>query len=534
MSLLRPRYLAILVAAILVLGLGISVGLLVGRSAPTQGKVLVLLTVDLPLPHSRAGQRDQAVGLRLLPAGAGSSWLTVAVRPASVTLPGRSVAPNTASLFLASVPAGAYRAADLQLRSGSGRLRNDSQQLVLKVAATGLTPLLFTFRDRAAPAGPGLTDSAAYAGNDQVSFGLEVAQGKVMTMPTLPLVDQSGQALSLNRYRGKVVVVASFLTECQETCPLVTAALLQLQTLLDQQQLQNQVQIVEVSQDPGVDTPAVLSEYRGYFSLPWPLLTGSSAAIDQFWSQLKVPPIENQPWNGPAPVDRFTGLTEPFNAIHASVVDVVNQAGDVVTEFEAQPTLSTSSVPTQIEKYLDAQGRQQEKAGGSWTPQSLLGAITPLLQQQGLYTTLPRSGGGVAVGHPAPDFSLPSSAGGYLALSQELGHPVLIDFWATWCTNCRADMKLVAQVAAQHRAQGLRVLLVDFQESRHTASSFLRGLGIDLPTLLDSEGKAAQRYGVPGLPVAVFVTRQGKVAAIQLGQLQAAQVAQDLPLILGP
>ena len=533
MGLLRARYLAIGLAAILVLALGFSVGLLVRRSPTPQGKVLVLLTVDLPAPRASAILHDRAVGLRLLPAAAGSSWLTVAVPSTAVTLPTSWVAPNSDNLFLEQVPAGEYRAAELVLRSSSGRLLQDSQQLALKVAATGLTPLLFTFRERPAASGTALTAAAAYGGNDEVNFGLEVAQGKVMSLPGLPLVDQSGEPLSLDRYRGKVVILASFLSECQETCPLVSAALLQLKNLLDQQHLQDQVQIVEVSQDPAVDTPAVLSKYQRYFSLPWPLLTGSSATIDQFWSQLKVPPIQNQPWTGPAPVDQFTGQAEPFNVIHASVVDVVNQQGDVVTELEDQPSLSSSAVPSLIEKYLDAQGHQQLKAGGSWTPQSLLGAIMPLLQQKGLYTTLPQSGGTVSVGQPAPDFSLPSSAGGNVALSQELGHPVVIDFWATWCNNCRADMRLVAQIAAQHKAQGLRVLLVDFQESSHTATSFLKGLGIDLPALLDRDGKVAERYGVPGLPVAVFVDRQGKVAAIQLGQLQAAQAAQDVALILG-
>ncbi|MGC1406019.1 MAG: TlpA disulfide reductase family protein, partial [Candidatus Dormiibacterota bacterium] len=141
--------------------------------------------------------------------------------------------------------------------------------------------------------------------------------------------------------------------------------------------------------------------------------------------------------------------------------------------------------------------------------------------------------GVVSVGDPAPDFSLPSSGGGNVALSQEVGHPVLIDFWATWCTNCRADMKLVAATAARYKSQGLRVLLVDFEESSGTASKFLKGLGIDLPTLLDHNAQVAQRYGVPGLPVAVFVNSQGKVTAIQLGQLDQGEVNIDVPAAIG-
>ncbi|MGH7643087.1 MAG: redoxin domain-containing protein [Candidatus Dormibacteria bacterium] len=533
---LRLRYLAVLVVAVLVVGLGVSVALLLRHNSNSHGKVLVLLTVDIPIPKSAATLEGKVVGLRLLPAARGSGWLQVTVPSTEVTLPGSFAAPNSDSVFLASVPAGGYREAELMLRSSTGRQLNDTQKVVVNVATAGLTPLLFTFQASPATAASptaAIRATAAYGGNDQVNFGLEVAQGKVMSLPSVPLVNQSGQPVALSQYRGQVVIVASFLTECQETCPLVAAALLQLQQLLVQLHLQNQVQIVEVTQDPADDTPAILSKYQHYFSLPWPLLTGSVANLDQFWSQLKVPPIQNEAWAGPAPTDMFTGQAEPFDIVHASVVDVVNQNGYVVSEEEDQPTLSASTIPTTIYKYLDAQGHQEQKAGGSWTPESLLSDVTPLLERKGTYTTLPKAGGAVTVGAAAPDFSLPSTAGGNVALSQELGHPVMIDFWATWCTNCQADMKLVAQTAAQYQARGLRVLLIDFEETEPTAQKFLKKLGITLPTLLDHSGQVAQKYGVPGLPVAVFINSKGQVSAIQLGQLDQAEVNHDVPTALG-
>ncbi|HEY6539264.1 MAG TPA: redoxin domain-containing protein [Candidatus Dormibacteraeota bacterium] len=534
--LLRPRNLAVVVAALLVLAIGASAALLLRPKSETTGKVLVLLTVDVPVPTQLATVRDEAVGLRLLPSAPGSSWLSVAVPATAVSLPGNWTAPNSDSLFLANVPVQGYRAAELELNSASGKRIDDSQKLVVQVPEKGLTPILFTFRAQAV-GGTGsataISDAGAYGGTDQVNFGLNVAQGKVMLLPDVSLLDQSGQSLSLSKYRGKVVVLASFLTECQETCPLVAAALLQLQHLLDQQHLQNLVQIVEVSQDPADDAPAILTKYAKYFGLPWPLLTGTTASIGSFWSQLKVPPIQAEAWTGPAPTDMFTGEKEPANLIHASVVDVVDPQGYVVSELEDQPTLSSATIPSVIYKYLDQQGQQEEKAGGSWTPKSLLGDITPLLQQKGTYTTLPKAGGVVAVGQPAPDFSLPSSAGGSVALSQEAGHAVLIDFWATWCTNCQADMKLVAGAAEQYRARGLQVLLVDFEEQSPTAVKFLKRLGISLPTLLDRNGQVAQHYGVPGLPVAVFVNAKGSIAAIQVGQLSQSELDHDVPAALG-
>jgi cytochrome oxidase Cu insertion factor (SCO1/SenC/PrrC family) len=459
--------------------------------------------------------------------------MTIAVPASRVTLPGRWSAPNADNLELATVPIGSYSRAQLELRISGSALIDDSQSVALTVTSNHLTPLLFTFKESERPTGQALMSAPAYGGNEEVNFGLQAASGKVMSLPTVPLVDQDGRSASLSQYRGKVVVLASFLTECQETCPLVAAALLQLQKLLNQKGLQDTVQIVEVTQDPHDDTPSILTKYRNYFALPWPLFTGTTANLDQFWSQLKVPPVEKESWGGTTPpVDMFTGEPEPYNLVHASVVDIVDPQGYVVTEMQDQPTLSTSSIPQVIYKYLDQQGHEEQRAGGSWTPESLYQTLTPLLPQTGVYTTLPESDGAATVGAAAPDFSLASTAGGSVGLGEELGHPVLIDFWATWCTNCRADMKLVGATAAKYRAQGLRVLLVDFQESRGTVNKFLHQHKIGLPSLLDQHGSVAGRYGVPGLPVAIFVTAQGKIAAIQLGQLQETVVTQDMAKIL--
>ncbi len=532
-GLTRPRILAAALAgALVIMGVGALTGLLPGHPASKYGKVLGLLTLDVPVTQNAAAFQSRVVGLRLLPTGSGTNWVSIPVPATSVTLPGQSVAPNSDRLFLAKVAIGQYRDAELMLSTAGGSPVKHFQRLVLRVGSSGLTPLLFTFRISSAGTTRSLTSEAAYGGNTEVNFGLQVAAGEILSLPSVPLTTQANRSVSLSKYRGEIVVLASFLTECQETCPLVAAALLQLQRLLDQKHLQSQVQIVEVTQDPQDDTPAILTKYQHYFSLPWPLLTGTSAAVDHFWSQLKVPPIQDRSWNGPAPIDMFTGRPEAYNIVHASVVDIVNPQGYVVAEMEGQPTLSTTSIPALIYRYLDQQGRQQQTAGGSWTSQSLLAAITPLLQQKGIYTTVRESGGVATVGELAPDFTLPSTAGGNVELEQLLGHPVLLDFWASWCSNCKADMKLVAETADRYRAQGLCVLLIDYQESGSTASRFLHQLGIGLPTLLDSQGSVANRYGVPGLPVAVFITSHGKIAAIQVGQLQQAEVNRDLPEIL--
>lgn len=494
------------------------------ESSAGSGRLLILTTVVRPAPSGPVSAR--LVGIRVM--AAGGSWETISVAPATVALPGAYLAPNAANLAQVSLAAGSYKGAELELRIGAGGTIRDSQAVGFQVIRSQTTPLLFSFK--VAP-GPDLVPAAAYGGSSQVTFGLALASDQIQSVPNTSFVNQQGQPVRLSQYRGKVVVLASFLTECQETCPLVAAALLQLRQLLQQHGLASQVQIVEVSQDPSHDTPAILRKYQRYFSLPWPLLTGSTASVNSFWSRLGVPPVQALAWGGPAPIDLFTGKPEPSNLVHASVVELINPQGYIVTVMQAWPTLGAGVIPSTIYKYLDAQGRSEQRQGGSWTSQTILQAITPLLQQERQVTAFPGTSAAVP-GHLAPNFTLSASDGGQVSLSQLRGHPVMLDFWASWCANCRADMARVAKAASEYRAQGLRVVLIDDQESVAVATHFLGSIGIHLPTLLDSQGKVAQGYGLPGLPLAVFIGRSGRVSSLVLGQLEPAQLRASVARVL--
>ncbi len=525
------------VLAVVVLVLGLVVGNLTrggsgGAGATTgSGRLLVMLSVAVP-SHPTGSLNAQVSGIRLR--SDSGSWTTYGSSARELRLPGNFTAPNSDSLFLTSVPAQTYDRAQLELRSRSGS-GAPSQPVDLKVNAGRLNELLFTVRLGTSSAGATqLTSMLAYAGGTQVNFGLQVAAGQVVKAPTVGLQNQSGQPVSLSQYRGKVVVLASFLTECQETCPLIAAALLQLHQELVQKGLSGSVQILEVTQDPKDDSPAILTKYRNYLSLPWPLLTGSTSNVNSFWSALKVPPAVDQPWGGTPAVDLLTGKPEPYNIVHESVLDVISPQGYVVAQVQGQPSLGSKPVPKSIYNYLDQQGLAEQRAGGSWNSLDVYQVVAGLLQARGNIKAFQRPGAAPVPGDRAPGFTLASTAGGSVSLSGLRGHPVMLDFWATWCTNCRADMKLVEQTASKYAPQGLKVELIDYQESRSAVTKFLRQNGINLPSLLDSQAKVAQRYGVPGLPVAVFISKAGTVKAIELGQLQQAQVQQDIPKILGP
>ena len=123
-------------------------------------------------------------------------------------------------------------------------------------------------------------------------------------------------------------------------------------------------------------------------------------------------------------------------------------------------------------------------------------------------------------GQAAPAFTARDIEGRTIALAQLRGRPVLLTFWATWCQPCRQELPLIAQAYRAHRAQGLAVVAIDYgDESAGTVRAFWTEMGLEPAPVLDPEGKIADAYGVglqvTGLPVSVFITRDGKVSTYE-------------------
>ena len=144
------------------------------------------------------------------------------------------------------------------------------------------------------------------------------------------------------------------------------------------------------------------------------------------------------------------------------------------------------------------------------------------------------SGGPAAVGRLAPDFVTPTLDGQSVRLSQFRGRPVLVNFWATWCTACRAEMPAIERVWERHRAEGFQVLEVDYQELNQAAMrSFLRDVGVHFGSALDPDGKIAAAYGVTiGLPESFFIDRHGTIRVIHLGEMSPDYIEQQVLGIL--
>lgn len=150
---------------------------------------------------------------------------------------------------------------------------------------------------------------------------------------------------------------------------------------------------------------------------------------------------------------------------------------------------------------------------------------------QGAGTTLEQHGPGaglpmLAKGSPAPGFSLPRLGGGPpVSLAAERGHPLVLNFFASWCPDCRAELRAFAEVS--HGAHGpVRFLGIDTNDPEPgQASALLRAAGDRYPVGTDRDAAVANgRYDIEALPVTVFVGASGRI----VGQVFGAQTVRSL------
>jgi thiol-disulfide isomerase/thioredoxin len=134
----------------------------------------------------------------------------------------------------------------------------------------------------------------------------------------------------------------------------------------------------------------------------------------------------------------------------------------------------------------------------------------------------PAAGGGstiARVGQPAPEIALPLAGGGMADLQAERGNVVLVNFWATWCEPCRAEMPGLQQLRDQLHGQPFRLYSIDLQEDPDSIAAFERELGLRLDVLIDGDGTVTRAYGVRALPATFLVDRQGVLRQQHLGPL---------------
>jgi cytochrome oxidase Cu insertion factor (SCO1/SenC/PrrC family) len=201
----------------------------------------------------------------------------------------------------------------------------------------------------------------------------------------LPLVDQDGRQVTLRSLRGKTVVLADFLTSCQEVCPLTSAAMQQVVHAVDRSGLADQVVVVEATVDPGRDTPQRLRAYQElYGKRPgWEFLTGTPANLAALWHALGVAYHRSpEPTGEPLPRDWLTGHPLHYDVTHQDVVYLIDAEGHERWLAIGTPTgLTQPDLPTAMAGFLNEEGRQNLTApdAESWSAADVTHALSELL-----------------------------------------------------------------------------------------------------------------------------------------------------------
>ncbi len=131
------------------------------------------------------------------------------------------------------------------------------------------------------------------------------------------------------------------------------------------------------------------------------------------------------------------------------------------------------------------------------------------------------------VNFQAPDFTLATLDGKSMSLKELRGQVVLINFWATWCQPCRAEMQDI-QAAYQQHPDGFVVLAINNEEGDIVVRNFFSQFNLTFPILLDSDGVVARQYRVQGLPTSYFIDRAGIVRAANIGGMNRAYIEAQI------
>jgi cytochrome c biogenesis protein CcmG, thiol:disulfide interchange protein DsbE len=167
----------------------------------------------------------------------------------------------------------------------------------------------------------------------------------------------------------------------------------------------------------------------------------------------------------------------------------------------------------------------------------LIGFITyvvtkPHNQRPATFPTSPPAS--LAVGSQAPPLSLPRLGGGpSVSLSSTRGTPTIVNFFASWCRNCQAELSAFAALSAKTTGR-VAIIGVDSNDSNSaSAQTLLAGAKATYPVGVDSDAKVATSYLLNALPVTYFLDADGRVVHAAFGGQTLASLNRWAAVLIG-
>lgn len=136
------------------------------------------------------------------------------------------------------------------------------------------------------------------------------------------------------------------------------------------------------------------------------------------------------------------------------------------------------------------------------------------------------------VGGTPTDFSVLGLDGKTIRLSDFRGQPVWLNFWATWCPPCRAEMPDINAVYAEYAPKGLVILALSLGEDGETVRQYVQKAEMKFTVGLDSRREIASIYRVAGIPTHIFIDRDGVIRDMQVGGMSRDTMKKKLEKVM--
>lgn len=135
----------------------------------------------------------------------------------------------------------------------------------------------------------------------------------------------------------------------------------------------------------------------------------------------------------------------------------------------------------------------------------------------------------------APDFTVENAEGEKVALSSFEGKPVILNFWASWCSPCKTEMPDF-QAAYDTNGEDIQFVMVNMtdgtRETRQNGEAFIKEQGFTFPVFYDVDLEAAYAYYVVSIPATYFIDAKGNIVAAGRGMLNQESLQKGISMLL--
>ena len=136
------------------------------------------------------------------------------------------------------------------------------------------------------------------------------------------------------------------------------------------------------------------------------------------------------------------------------------------------------------------------------------------------------------VGRSAPDFTLSQLDGKPFTLSTLRGQVVVVNFWASWCTECHTEQAALNQTWQRFQDSGVVVVGVNFEDTTGDAGDYVRTAGVSYPVVEDGDSRTALAYGLRGIPETFIIDRAGRIVDRIIGPVDATKLSNEISSML--